>query len=115
LWYYICVKGREKPRYLRGAQLYERRFEDFSKKIKKPLDKDFEMCYNIYRKQKGRIKMKYRIEITNIGDSSYNERVFLSDPIAEEELIFEILPVLLKPSMFGNTDYFRVSILPEGA
>lgn len=59
--------------------------------------------------------MKYRIEITNIGDSSYNERVFLSDPIAEEELIFEILPVLLKPSMFGNSNCYRVCVLPEDA
>lgn len=59
--------------------------------------------------------MKYRVEVTD--NRLYSKGcddivVFISDPIEEEELVFEILPILLKPSMFGNPDYFRVSIIP---
>lgn len=55
--------------------------------------------------------MKYRIEITDSREGYSNEVIFISDPIEEEELVFEILPILLKPSMFGNPDHFRVSII----
>ena len=52
--------------------------------------------------------MKYRIEVFDL--KTYDEAIFISDPIDVTELN-EIIPVLLKPSMFGNTDYFRVSII----
>ena len=58
--------------------------------------------------------MKYRIEIIDLGVERYGDdgTIFISDPIEATELFTEILPVLLKPSMF-NSDVYRISIIPE--
>lgn len=60
--------------------------------------------------------MKLRIEIDDLEAEEYvdNGTILISDPLDPTELT-EILPILLKPSMFGNTNVYRVSILPEGA
>ena len=57
--------------------------------------------------------MKLRIEIDDLEAEKYadNGIIFISDPMDPAELS-EILPILLKPSMFGNTDVYRVSIIP---
>lgn len=57
--------------------------------------------------------MKYRIEIIELKGYDGGETIFMSDPIEGLDLISEILPVLLKPSMFGNSNCYRVCILPE--
>lgn len=59
--------------------------------------------------------MKYRIEITELKGYDGDEVIFMSGPIEDLELISEILPVLLKPSMFGNSNCYRVCVLPEDA
>ena len=59
--------------------------------------------------------MKYRIEINELKGYDGDETIFISDPIEDLELFAEILSVLLKPSIFGNTNCYRICILPEDA
>jgi len=57
--------------------------------------------------------MELRIEIDDLEAEKYadNGIILISDPLDPTELS-EILPILLKPSMFGNTNVYRVSIIP---
>ena len=57
--------------------------------------------------------MELRIEIDDLEMEKYGDNgiILISDPLDLTELS-EILPILLKPSMFGNTGAYRVCIIP---